>query len=70
MAVTALMVLGGVALLGALLYLVFAHRTPRYVSLINHGQVQVCRVTGAGPICPPLSFSLSKSYSPKQEQEL
>ncbi len=35
----------------------------KYVSLINQGQVQVCRVTPDGPICPPLSSSLSKSAS-------
>ncbi len=36
---------------------------PRYVSLINHGQLQVCRVGPAGVVCPPLSSSLSQSYS-------
>lgn len=35
----------------------------KYVSLINQGQVQVCRVTADGPICPPLSASLSRSSS-------
>jgi hypothetical protein len=68
LAVTALMVLGVVALLAALVRPVFAHRTLRYVSLINQGQVQVCRVTAGGPICPPLSFSLSKSYSPSKSK--
>jgi len=37
--------------------------TYKYVSLINQGQVQVCRVTPDGVICPPLSGSLSKSES-------
>ncbi len=68
LAVAALIGLGMVALLGALVRPVFAHRTLRYVSLINQGQVQVCRVTAAGPICPPLSFSLSKSYSPSKSK--
>ena len=36
---------------------------PRYVSLINHGQLQVCRVGPAGVVCPPLSTSGSQSYS-------
>jgi hypothetical protein len=63
LAVMALIVLGVAGLLAALVRPVFAQRTLRYVSLINQGQVQVCRVTAAGPICPPLSFSLSKSYS-------
>jgi hypothetical protein len=68
LAVTALVVLGVVALFGSLVHAVFAQRTLRYVSLINQGQVQVCRVTGAGPVCPPLSFSLSKSYSPSKSK--
>jgi hypothetical protein len=68
LAVTALIVLGVAALLAALVRPVFAQRTLRYVSLINQGQVQVCRVTAAGPICPPLSFSLSKSYSPSKSK--
>jgi hypothetical protein len=37
--------------------------TYKYVSRINQGQLQVCRVTPVGVICPPLSGSLSKSYS-------
>ena len=39
---------------------------PRYVSLINHGQLQVCRVGPAGVVCPPLSSSLSQSYRASQ----
>jgi hypothetical protein len=59
--ITALLVL---AVLGSLI----AHVRPvlayKYVSRINQGQVQICRVTTAGVDCPPLSSSLSKSYSP------
>jgi hypothetical protein len=40
--------------------------TYKYVSRINQGQLQVCRVTPVGEICPPLSASLSKSYSPSK----
>jgi|SRR5580704_1914879 hypothetical protein len=36
---------------------------PRYVSLINHGQLQICRITPKRVVCPPLSVSVSKSPS-------
>jgi formate hydrogenlyase subunit 3/multisubunit Na+/H+ antiporter MnhD subunit len=65
--VTALLVLAVLGVLAArALRPVLAYK---YVSRINQGQVQVCRVTPAGGvICPPLSSSLSKSksYSPSK----
>ncbi len=59
--VTALLVL---AVLGSLLIHTRPVLANKYVSRINQGQVQVCRVTsGGGVACPPPSSSLSKSYS-------
>jgi hypothetical protein len=58
LAVGALIVLAVLGLLAARVRPAY-----KYVSLINQGQVQVCRVTPDGPVCPPLSASLSKSSS-------
>jgi hypothetical protein len=67
LAVLAVITLAVVGLLAAVVHAVFAVMNPpspaRYVSLVNHGQVQVCRVTPGRVICPPLSGSLSKSFS-------
>jgi hypothetical protein len=66
-AIPALIALAVLGLLAAFVQPVFAGKhvisDPRYVSLINHGQLQVCRVTPRHVICLPLSSSLSKSYS-------
>ena len=37
--------------------------SPRYVSVIKAGKLQVCRVAPRRVICPPVSGSLSESYS-------
>jgi hypothetical protein len=70
--ITGAIVLAVLALLGAFVAPVFAHRpilgAPVYVSRINHGQLQVCRVTSGGVKCPPLSDSLSRSYSPSKSK--
>jgi hypothetical protein len=66
-AVSALAALAVLGLLAALVHAVFAVANPprpaRYVSLVNQGQLQVCRVTPQRVICPPLSSSRTKSFS-------
>lgn len=61
------MALAVAGILVAIVHPLFAPKhTPsvvRYVSLIKHGQLQVCRITPRRVICPPLSSSPSKSYS-------
>ncbi|HLY00937.1 MAG TPA: hypothetical protein VKR56_00420 [Candidatus Cybelea sp.] len=65
--VTAITVFGLLGLSAALVRPVVVPRhtstVQGYVSLINQGQLQVCRVTSDGVKCPPLSTSLSKSAS-------
>jgi hypothetical protein len=56
---TALLV---VVVLGALAARVRPGLADKYVSRINQGQLQVCRVTPAGVVCPPLTPSLSPSH--------
>jgi hypothetical protein len=67
LAVSAVIALAVLGLLVALVRPVFAGKhapsVTRYVSLINQGQLQICRVTPQRVICPPLSSSLSKGYS-------
>jgi hypothetical protein len=58
LALAALLVLAVLGLLAARI-----RPADKYVSLINQGQVQICRVTPDGPVCPPLSASFSKSSS-------
>ena len=60
LAVTALIVL---AVLGVLAARVRPTLTFKYVSVINQGHLQICRVTPDGMKCPPLSVSPSKSFS-------
>ncbi len=62
--VTLLLVFVLLALLAARVHPILGEN---YVSVINHGHFQICRVTAESVvICPPLSTSPSKSYSPSK----